>query len=177
MGVAGERNSRGDTNWVPAEAVERIEVLRGPAAARYGSGAAGGVVNIITKRPTGDLSGSMTLYGLVPEHSDEGGSQRAGFTLSGPLARDLSFRLYGNLNKTDADAPDINSAHSRSGSPPPAARACATRTSTACCAGTPATRRWSRWSPATAARATSSPANISTTPTPPWSARSATRPM
>ncbi|TBV72499.1 TonB-dependent siderophore receptor [Pseudoxanthomonas winnipegensis] len=115
MGVAGERNSRGDTNWVPAEAVERIEVLRGPAAARYGSGAAGGVVNIITKRPTGDLSGSMTLYGLVPEHSDEGGSQRAGFTLSGPLARDLSFRLYGNLNKTDADAPDINSAHSRSG--------------------------------------------------------------
>ncbi|WP_268622237.1 TonB-dependent receptor plug domain-containing protein, partial [Escherichia coli] len=32
--------------------VERIEVLRGPAAARYGSGASGGVVNIITKRPT-----------------------------------------------------------------------------------------------------------------------------
>jgi len=115
MGVAGERNSRGDTNWVPAEAVERIEVLRGPAAARYGSGAAGGVVNIITKKPTGDLTGSMTLYGLVPEHSDEGGSQRAGFTLSGPLSRDWSFRLYGNLNKTDADAADINSANSESG--------------------------------------------------------------
>ncbi len=115
MGVAGERNSRGDTNWVPAEAVERIEVLRGPAAARYGSGAAGGVVNIITKKPTGDLTGSVTLYGLVPEHGDEGGSQRAGFTLSGPLSRDLSFRLYGNLNKTDADAANINSANSESG--------------------------------------------------------------
>lgn len=37
MGRSGERNTRGDTNWVPAEAVERIEVLRGPAAARYGS--------------------------------------------------------------------------------------------------------------------------------------------
>lgn len=115
MGVAGERNSRGDTNWVPAEAVERIEILRGPAAARYGSGAAGGVINIITRKPTGDLTGSMTLYGLVPEHGDEGGSQRAGFTLSGPLARDWSFRLYGNLNKTDADAADINSANSSSG--------------------------------------------------------------
>ncbi|SEL54106.1 ferric enterobactin receptor [Pseudoxanthomonas sp. GM95] len=115
MGVAGERNSRGDTNWVPAEAVERIEVLRGPAAARYGSGAAGGVVNIITKKPTGDLTGSMTLYGLVPENNDEGGSQRAGFTLSGPLSRDWSFRLYGNLNKTEADAADINSANSESG--------------------------------------------------------------
>ncbi|WP_327019929.1 TonB-dependent receptor plug domain-containing protein, partial [Klebsiella quasipneumoniae] len=44
----GERDTRGDSNWVPAEMVERIEVLRGPAAARYGSGAAGGVVNIIT---------------------------------------------------------------------------------------------------------------------------------
>mgnify|MGYP001807863468 CR=1 FL=1 len=30
----GERDTRGDTNWVPAEMVERIEVLRGPAAAR-----------------------------------------------------------------------------------------------------------------------------------------------
>ena len=47
----GERDTRGDSNWVPPEMVERIEVLRGPAAARYGSGAAGGVVNIITKRP------------------------------------------------------------------------------------------------------------------------------
>lgn len=30
MGRSGERNGRGDTNWVPAEAIERIEVLRGP---------------------------------------------------------------------------------------------------------------------------------------------------
>ncbi len=50
-GWNGDRDTRGETNWVPAEAVERIEILRGPAAARYGSGAMGGVVNIITKRP------------------------------------------------------------------------------------------------------------------------------
>ena len=49
-GRSGERDTRGDSNWVPPEAVERIEVLRGPAAARYGSGAAGGVVNIITAK-------------------------------------------------------------------------------------------------------------------------------
>ncbi|EMV2681747.1 siderophore salmochelin receptor IroN, partial [Escherichia coli] len=58
----GERDTRGDTNWVPPEQVERIEVIRGPAAARYGSGAAGGVVNIITKRPTNDWHGSLSLY-------------------------------------------------------------------------------------------------------------------
>ncbi len=49
QGWRGERDTRGDTP-VPPEMIERIEVLRGPAAARYGNGAAGGVVNIITKR-------------------------------------------------------------------------------------------------------------------------------
>ncbi len=123
MGRSGERNTRGDTNWVPAEAVERIEVLRGPAAARYGSGASGGVVNIITKRPTGDLSGSLSLYGQVPQHGVEGGSQRAGVTLSGPLTDALSFRLYGNVNKTEADSLDLNADFlTDAGVTPPAGR-------------------------------------------------------
>lgn len=56
----GERDTRGDSNWVPAEQIERIEVIRGPAAARYGSGASGGVVNIITKRPTNNWHGSLS---------------------------------------------------------------------------------------------------------------------
>ena len=105
----GERDTRGDTNWVPAEMVERIEVLRGPAAARYGSGAAGGVVNIITKQPTNDWHGSLSLYTNQPENSKEGATKRANFNLSGPLIDDvLTMRLYGNINKTDADAADIN---------------------------------------------------------------------
>ncbi len=41
QGWRGERDTRGDTSWVPPEMIERIEVLRGPAAARYGNGAAG----------------------------------------------------------------------------------------------------------------------------------------
>ncbi len=111
----GERDTRGDTNWVPAEAVERIEVLRGPAAARYGSGAAGGVVNIITKRPTNHWTGTLSLYGNQPESSKEGATRRTNFTLSGPLAGEaLTMRLYGNINKTDADDPNIN--HSQNGS-------------------------------------------------------------
>jgi len=35
---------------LPADNIDRIEVLRGPASALYGSGAMGGVVNIITRR-------------------------------------------------------------------------------------------------------------------------------
>lgn len=51
-GRGSEQDTRGDSQWVPPSAIERIEVLRGPAAARYGSGSMGGVVNIITKSPT-----------------------------------------------------------------------------------------------------------------------------
>jgi ferric enterobactin receptor len=111
----GERDTRGDTNWVPAEMVERIEVLRGPAAARYGSGAAGGVINIITKRPTKDWHGSLSLFTNQPENDKEGATKRTNFSLSGPLAGDaLTMRLYGNFNKTDADAADINTAQNGS---------------------------------------------------------------
>lgn len=111
----GERDTRGDTNWVPAEMVERIEVLRGPAAARYGSGAAGGVINIITKRPTKDWHGSLSLFTNQPENDKEGATKRTNFSLSGPLAGEaLTMRLYGNFNKTDADAADINTAQNGS---------------------------------------------------------------
>lgn len=108
-GWGGERDTRGDSNWVPADAIESIEVLRGPAAARYGSGAAGGVVNIITKKVTNELHGSIETYTNQPENSKEGDSSRVSFNVSGPIIKDiLSYRLYGNYNKTDADAIDIN---------------------------------------------------------------------
>ncbi|MCP1659096.1 FepA family TonB-dependent siderophore receptor [Neisseria perflava] len=105
----GERNTRGDSNWVPAEAIESIEVLRGPAAARYGSGAMGGVVNIITKKTTNEFKGSVNVYTNQPQDDDEGATKRIGFNISGPIIKDvLSYRLYGSLNKTDADSNTIN---------------------------------------------------------------------
>ncbi|TDQ36507.1 TonB-dependent siderophore receptor [Thiopseudomonas denitrificans] len=110
-GWRGERDSRGDTNWVPMEAVERIEVLRGPAAARYGSGAAGGVVNIITKGVPDQLSGQVTAYMSQPQSSKDGASRRTNFILSGPLSDKLGFRLTGNVAKTDSDDRDINRGH------------------------------------------------------------------
>ncbi|HHD7473687.1 TPA: TonB-dependent siderophore receptor [Klebsiella oxytoca] len=111
----GERDTRGDSNWVPAEMVERIEVLRGPAAARYGSGAMGGVVNIITKRPTNDWHGSFSLFTNQPENHKEGDTRRANFSLTGPLIDDvLTMSLYGNINRTNADDYDINTSENGS---------------------------------------------------------------
>lgn len=110
-GWRGERDSRGDSNWVPAEQVERIEVIRGPAAARYGNGAAGGVVNIITKQPGLETHGSATVYHSFAQHSAEGETERMNFGLNGPLTDRLSYRVYGNVAKTNADDADINSGH------------------------------------------------------------------
>ncbi|MEX0565615.1 siderophore enterobactin receptor FepA [Raoultella terrigena] len=111
LGWRGERDTRGDTSWVPPEMIERIEVIRGPAAARYGNGAAGGVVNIITKKGSNEWHGSWNAYMNAPEHKDEGATKRTDFSLSGPLGGDFSFRLFGNLDKTQADAWDINQGH------------------------------------------------------------------
>lgn len=55
-GVPQNDNFNNAIAWVawghiPKEAIERIEILRGPASALYGSEGLGGVVNIITKNP------------------------------------------------------------------------------------------------------------------------------
>lgn len=110
-GWSDERDTRGDTNWVPPEMIDRIEVIRGPAAAMYGSGAMGGVVNIITKPATDEWHGNLNTYYNVPQHKSEGSTKRYNGSLSGALADNLTLRLYGNWNKTQADAQDINESH------------------------------------------------------------------
>lgn len=111
QGRAGERDTRGDTNWVPAEMVERIEVIRGPAAARYGSGAAGGVVNIITKAPDENLLQLSMKYDR-PQSDLEGPTQRYNLLWAKRLNDDVALRFTGSYNRTEADDASINEATS-----------------------------------------------------------------
>ncbi|MDX3906307.1 MAG: TonB-dependent receptor [Pigmentiphaga sp.] len=74
--------------------VERIEILRGPASSLYGADAIGGVVNIITRRPTGDAPlqahGSIGLGSWNTRKADAGLSGRQGgwrYALSAGYAR------------------------------------------------------------------------------------------
>ncbi|MFT3689148.1 FepA family TonB-dependent siderophore receptor [Paenirhodobacter sp.] len=87
--------------------IERIEVLRGPAAARYGSGAAGGVVNIITKKPEKE-TWSFGLHHNAPQNSKEGKTSRANLMYARPLGENFSIRLMGNYNKKDGDKATLN---------------------------------------------------------------------
>ena len=49
----GRRVGTGNLAKIMTDNVERIEIVRGPAAVQYGSAAIGGVVNVITKRGAG----------------------------------------------------------------------------------------------------------------------------
>jgi hemoglobin/transferrin/lactoferrin receptor protein len=83
----------------PAD-VERIEVLKGPVSALYGSGSTGGVVNIITRKA--DFTDSLTPQGKLAGSGSTnpgGGGAYGSFSLSGSKAWGFisgAFRDYGN---------------------------------------------------------------------------------
>jgi iron complex outermembrane receptor protein len=64
---------------VPLDAVERIEILRGPASAVYGSSAVGGVVNIVTRRRIAEFSARAQggSFGAFAFGAEAGGSVNA----------------------------------------------------------------------------------------------------
>ena len=84
----------------PAD-VERIEVLKGPVSALYGSGSTGGVVNIITRKAT--FTDGVELHGRfsgTAASNPGGGGLYGNLSLSGSRAWGFvsgAYREYGDL--------------------------------------------------------------------------------
>lgn len=79
--INSPRSGDGSLNSIPLEDIARIEVLRGPASSLYGSGAMGGVVNIITQEPPDegqetDLTSSFGTFMTYQERLSYGAKIR-----------------------------------------------------------------------------------------------------
>jgi len=87
-----------DLSTLPIQNVERIEVLRGPFSAIYGSAALGGVINIVTRAaPQTLVSTRFGSYGLTGNLLSIGGR-----------VENLTYLVQGILNASGGFAPDTD---------------------------------------------------------------------
>lgn len=103
-----------DFNFLPVDAIERVELLQNGAAAQYGSDAIAGVINVILKsaRSGGALTTSAGHY------FDQGGerfqlSANAGFNLSdkGWFNITAEHRFQGSSNRSGIDSRVVGAAN------------------------------------------------------------------
>ena len=73
----------------PVNAIERIEIIRGPMSTLYGSDAMGGVVNIITRKVASEWGGSLLMETAIAQKSSVGTRNKAQIYVSGPVVDDL----------------------------------------------------------------------------------------
>ena len=80
--------------------IERVEVVKGPAAALYGRGSSGGLVNLITRKPgfgnSGEIGYTTGSYGL----------QRADFNINRAVSDTLAVRLDGAAEDSGSYRPN-----------------------------------------------------------------------
>ena len=94
-----------DTQDVPLENIERIEVIRGPGGTIWGANAVNGVINVITKK-AGDTPGGLLTGG--------GGTQERGFGTTqygGALGGNFNYRVFAK-DQNHSNTPELDTGDS-----------------------------------------------------------------
>lgn len=84
-------------------AFERVELLKGPASILYGQTAPGGIINLVSKRPT------ATPLREVELQAGSWGRRQAAVDLAGPLTEDgrVGYRITALARNADAMVPQL----------------------------------------------------------------------
>lgn len=91
-GTVGTGSVATDLNSIPASSISKIEILRDGAAAQYGSDAVAGVINIVLKKATNELSLNVNSGANFSKHSekyDKGGVDGEKFQIDANYGIDL----------------------------------------------------------------------------------------
>ncbi|KFC32568.1 TonB-dependent receptor [Elizabethkingia anophelis] len=83
--------------------LERVEVLKGANAMLYGNTAAGGIINMVTKKPRFQTGGSFSLSG------GSWNTYKPTFDVYGPISKDVAFRLNGTYETAKSFRDHISS--------------------------------------------------------------------
>jgi len=81
--------------YAPTAFVDRIEVVKGPNAIFFGRVVPGGVINMITKKPSWTQQESLKLTLGSYEYG------RAELDVTGPLTKNFAYRVYGSYLDND----------------------------------------------------------------------------
>ncbi|NBC35063.1 TonB-dependent receptor [Novosphingobium sp. FSY-8] len=91
-GVVMARQAQGFSDLAD---IERIEVLRGPQGTLFGKNSTGGVISVVTARPTNTLTGKVNV--TVAEK----GEYHLNGTIAGPISHNARVRISGFYNSDD----------------------------------------------------------------------------
>ena len=86
-----------DVDRIRMEDVEKVEIIRGPAGALYGSDAMGGVINVVTKTPNKTIASINYEYGWY--ENGKGAGYKSNLYLQG-AEKNYSYKINAGLNNS-----------------------------------------------------------------------------